>query len=281
MNNLRLVLHGMLRDLRAGEMRILAAAVVVAVAAVSAVGFFTDRVERGMEHQAADLLAADLLVRSTQPINPAYTKAAQDRGLATTRLTSFPSVLLTPDDDTQLIALKAVEAGYPLRGQARIADQPYGLETPTQEIPQAGTVWLDPRLFAPLQLDVGAQVLIGSRHFLVAKVFAHEPDRGGDLFQLAPRVLMNAQDIDSTSLITDASRVRYRLLVAGDEGSVAAYREWLEPLLEGGERLQDVRDARPEMRTALERGSSFLGLAAIITVIIAGAAVCGCGATLC
>jgi putative ABC transport system permease protein len=261
------------RDFHAGELRVLALALVVAVAAVTAVGFFTDRVGRAMERQASELLAADMVVASSRPLPGAYAREAQRRGLKTADLVQFPSVILTEDDDTQLVAVKAVSQGYPLRGGVRLADAPYDIEQPTRAIPPAGRLWLDPRLFGPLGIKVGDRIDLGAASFEIDRVLAYEPDRGGDLFQLAPRVLLNIADLERTQLITPASRVRYRLLVAGEPQALADYLAWLEPKLQGTEHTHDVRDARPEMTAALDRAASFLGLAAVVAVVLAGAAI--------
>jgi putative ABC transport system permease protein len=260
------------QDRRIPELRILALAVVLAVASLSSVGFFTDRVQRAMSMQSAELLGADLVIASSTEPREKVRRSARKAGLQVTETVSFPSVALYRDT-TLLTEVKAVSAGYPLRGRLKLAAQPLGEEFTVQGIPAPGEAWVEARVLQQLGAAIGDVIQLGERGFTASHVLSYEPDRGGDLFQLAPRVLLNAADLPSTGLITPASRVRYRLLLAGPETAITTYRHQLAQQLEPGERLQDVRDARPELRAALDRARQFLGLAAVTAVLLAGAAI--------
>lgn len=260
------------RDWRAGELRILAAALVIAVASVSSVGFFTDRTQQALREQANELLAADLVVLSGSGIDDSWSSTARAYGLTTARSMTFPSVVRLADRP-QLAEVKAVEDGYPLRGQLRIADQPFGAESVTHAIPAFGMVWLDARMMQVLGVRVGDDIALGAAQLRVAAVLAHEPDRGGDLFSIAPRVLLNYADLPKTQLTRAGSRLTHRLLVAGDKPRLERFRAWLMPRLKSGERLQDIREGRPELRAALDRAGQFLGLTALVSVLLAGVAV--------
>lgn len=260
------------RDWRAGELRMVALALIVAVGSISATGFFTDRVRGAMSHQASELLAADLVVAGWQPLPAALETTARTRGLVTTTTATFPSVLIARGQ-TRLAEAKAVTTGYPLRGTVRIADRPFGPGRATTALPAPGTAWLDARLMSELQLDIGDGVRLGHKRLTVSAVIAYEPDRGGDIFSIAPRLMFNADDLDATRLIQTGSRISYRLLVAGDDAAVAAWRTEVGATLQPGMELQGVRDARPEMRAALDRAGQFLGLSALVSVILAGIAI--------
>ncbi len=272
MTALRLSLRALRRDWRSGEIRVIGLALIVAVAAVTAVGFFTDRVERAMSRQATELLGADLVIASSAPVQASILEEARRRGLATAHTLSFPSVALA-GERTALVAVKAVSAAYPLRGRMRVADALFGEARETDDIPAPGTLWVDARLLPSLGLELGDSLDLGARRFRIARLITYEPDRGGDVFQLAPRVLMTDADVPSTALVTPVSRVRYRLLVAGGEQGIEHFRNWTEARLATGESLQGVRDARPELRAALERAERFLGLAALAAVLLGGAAI--------
>lgn len=272
MNILAFSVRALRRDWRAGELKVLAAALVIAVASITSVGFFTDRVRLALNAQAAALLAADNVVNSTRAAPAEWEQHARSLRLATARTASFPSVVLS-GDRPQLVEVKAVTGEYPLRGRLRIADLPYGPERPVTEIPAPGTIWADARLLAALGIEVGARIHLGAMRFTVTRVLAYEPDRGGDLIAFAPRVLMNAGDLEGTRLLGPGSRVSYRLLLAGKPEALAAMRAWLTSRLAEGERVLDVRDARPELKLAIERGEKFLGLAALVSVVLAGVAV--------
>jgi len=260
------------REWRAGELRVLLAALVITVASITAVGLFTDRMERAMETGANELLAADLLVVSTVPIESGFEQEAARRGLATARTLSFRSVAVV-GDRFQLAAVKAVNDGYPLRGALRVADAPFGADAPAGGIPTPGSVWLDARLMGILGVDIGDELELGATRFHVTKVVSYEPDRGGDLFNIAPRLLMNLADVPATELVQAGSRVKHRLLVAGAPEAIPPFREWLSDRLDVQEHIHGIRDARPELRTALERATQFLGLAALVSVLLAGIAI--------
>jgi putative ABC transport system permease protein len=268
---LRLAMRAFKRDWRAGEFNILILSLILAVTAVTAVGYFSDRILRAMEEQAAELLAADLIIVSSAPIRPTLRETAIAAGLKTTVTVDFPSVVLV-DEDTLLVQVKAVEPAYPLYGELKIADEPQGLPIPTNGTPKSGEVWADARLLNRFSLETGARIGLGERTFALTHVLAYEPDRGGQLFRLAPRVLMSMDDLAATGLVSANSRVRYRLLVAGPAEHVASYHRWLQQQVLPTEKVQGIRDARPELRRTFEHAQKFLGLAALIAVMVAGAA---------
>ncbi len=261
-----------LRDWRLGEMRILASALIVAVASVTAVALFTDRLLRTMEIQAAELLAADLVVVSSTPPRQLLRDQARAMGLRTAISSEFPSVILV-GEDTLLVQVKAVEDGYPLRGVLRIKNRIMSSPQTVRNGPNPGQAWVEARLLEHFNLPVGAEIDLGESRLEATKVLDYEPDRGGQLFQLAPRVLINMRDVGATGLISRHSRVRYRMLVAGDPEQIDSYRQWLDARLRPDEQLRGVRDARPEVRSALQRVQRYLGLCALLAVLVAGMAV--------
>jgi putative ABC transport system permease protein len=268
MNLLRLSLNLLRRDWRAGEWRVLLLALVLAVGSLATVGLFADRVRQALQQQAQSLIGADLRITSTRLFSPDYRKAAEARGLQVVQSRTFPS-MVSKREQVLLSEMQAVEAGYPLRGKIEIDD---GSVHVAQAIPARGTVWADERLLRRLDLNVGDEVGIGARSFRVAARIVKDIDQSIGFSSFAPRVLMNDADLASTRLLQEGSRLSYRLMVAGDALQVKALRAELEGKLSGNEKMEDVRDARPEIRTALERAEHFLGLAALTAAILAGAA---------
>ena len=254
------------RELRSGELRTLLAALVVAVAAVTAVGFFTDRIRLALELEAHQLLGGDLVLVADHPWEEAVRTEALGRGLQTAETRVFPS-MVQASGQAQLADIKAVSAGYPLRGRLGTA------VAGSAERPQPGTVWLDERLSSTLQAQPGQRVQLGQSELPVAAILTFEPDRGINFFTLAPRLMMHIDDLPATGLVQPGSRLTYRFLVAGDPAAVAGFRKWLEPRLGRGERLEDASNARPEIRNVLDRAQRFLGLATLLTVILAAVAV--------
>lgn len=268
MNLLRLSLNLLRRDWRAGEWRVLLLALVLAVGSLATVGLFADRVRQALQQQAQSLIGADLRITSTRPFSPAYRKAAEARGLQVVQSRTFPS-MVSKGELVSLSEIQAVEAGYPLRGKIEIDD---GSVHVAQAIPARGTVWADERLLRRLDVQTGDEVGIGARRFAVAAIVVKDIDQSIGFSSFAPRVLMNDTDLASTGLLQQGSRLSYRLMIAGDAIQVKMLRAELEPGLSGNEKMEDVRDARPEIRTALERAEHFLGLAALTAAILAGAA---------
>ncbi len=259
------------RDWRAGELRVVLIALVIAVASVSAVGFAADRVHQALRQQGNELLGADLVVLSDQG-PPRYAERAQRLNLRHAPTMSFVSMALA-GDASQLAEVKAVSEHYPLRGELSIARELFGAEQRIRAIPAPGTVWADARLLQQLKLKTGDTLTLGAAQFTLAALLTHEPDRASDVFSIAPRLLMNLDDVPATGLVQTGSRIRYRLLVAGEAEKVRQFHAAVENSLQPGERLETVEDARPEVRSALERAERFLGLAALVSVLLAGAAV--------
>ncbi len=272
MRALSLAARALRREWRAGELRVLALALVVAVGAVTSVGAFSDRVRQALERRATDLLAADLVVSSPSAPDPGWRVEAERRGLRGEEVLEFRSVALA-GERSQLVEVKAVGAAYPLRGALRASAERFGAATRRQAPPAAGTVWVDGQLLDALQLPVGGEIELGDARLRIAGVVRHEPDRVTGTLGIAPRVLMRVEDLAASGLVLPGSRVRYRLLVAGAEPPLQAFRDWLAPRLEPGQRFRDVREARPEIGRALERGERFLSLAALTAVLLGGVAI--------
>ncbi|MDR2876686.1 MAG: ABC transporter permease [Chromatiales bacterium] len=267
-----LSLRMLLRDWRAGELRVLAAALLLAVAGITAVGFFADRMRLALELQASDLLGADLAVTSAQPLRPELA-AVVPAHMRQASAVEFPSMAISAQGSA-LASIRAVSADYPLRGELRIGEMAFGPDRVAQSAPAPGTVWLEPRLLGQLHVEVGDAVTLGDAEFRVAAVLTGEPLAGSSiLFSVAPRLMLALDDLESTGLIQPASRVRYRYLYAGSATEVAALRAAFERLHVPGEQIQGVEDAQPQTRQALERARAFLSLAALVSVLLAGVAI--------
>lgn len=259
------------RELAAGELTVLALALVVAVTAVSCVGFFSDRMERALTREAAQLLAADLVINADLPVPPIFAQQAEALGLRLARAETFPSMAAAGDQVT-LAALKAVSDTYPLRGEVRVRLADGSIKSGALR-PAPGTVWGDERLLSRLKLQPGATLTLGDRHLTLAGELLREPDASFDIYNFVPRLVFNQADLAATGLVQEGSRIRWRLMVAGPSDRVAAFRAWAQPKLPRGARLENVEDARPEVRSALERARRFLSVAAMLTVALAAAAV--------
>lgn len=244
-------------------------ALLLAVGSLATVGLFADRVRQLLQQQAHELIGADLRITSTRPFPPDYRNMAEALGLRVVQSRSFPSMVIGRAQ-VLLSEIQAVEPGYPLRGGLQIDD---GNVHAADAIPGRGTVWADERLLRRLDLRLGDAVGIGARRFIVAARIVKDIDPSLGFASVAPRVLMNDADLPATGLLQEGSRLSYRLLLAGAVPQVQRYRSVIGPGLSAHEKMEDVRDARPEIRIALERAEHFLGLAALTAAIFAGAAI--------
>ncbi|MCC7216732.1 MAG: FtsX-like permease family protein [Burkholderiales bacterium] len=280
MRTIRLALRLLRRDWRAGELRVLVAALVLAVGSVGTVGFFADRVKSALTTQANLLLGADLMISGDRALPPAFDATARARGLATTPVIRFNSMVPPPatapvDAAAVLTDVKAVGAGYPLRGAVVLADPARPDGTVASGIPGRGEAWPDQRLADRLGVKVGDRISVGESTLTVTAIVQQEPEVAGIVFALGPKLLLNVDDVPATNLLQPGNRATWRLLVAdtASAGALDAYRTWLGNELRPGQRMETVRDLRPEVRQTLERAEKFLGLAALVAVLLAAVAV--------
>ncbi len=260
------------RDLRAGELGLLLVALIIAVTSLTSVGFFTDRVARALRLEANQLLGGDVVLVADHALNPEWRAEATRRGLRAVESASFTS-MATRGEAATLAGVKVVEDGHPLRGSIRIAPGLNQPDAPAPGIPARGELWLDERLASTLGARVGDTVGLGASRFRMAAVLSFESDRGANFFSLLPRLVINAADLPATQLIQPGSRSFHRLHVAGDPAEVARFEAWAKDRLQRGESLETVDNARPEVRTVLDRAERFLRFAAMLAVVLAAVAV--------
>ena len=272
MRALLIGLRTLAREWRSGDLLVLFGALVIAVAALTGVGFLVDRVNRAIALTASEVLAADLRVTSPQPIDAGHRQRAEERGLRASSITSLLSVILH-GDASQLANVYAVSEGYPLRGAVKVSDAAFGEARDAQQIPAQGEVWPDSRLATALDVKPGDEVEVGSSTLRVARILLSRPDQGAGLVDLAPAMLMNEGDVPATGLVQPGSRVQYVGLFAGDPAQVGDFRAELEKSQRPDERIREISDASPQLGTANERAGRFLSLASLASVILCATAV--------
>ncbi|HQY27917.1 MAG TPA: ABC transporter permease, partial [Burkholderiaceae bacterium] len=285
MQDLLLSLRLTRRDWRAGELRLLVAALVVAVGAIASVGFFVDRMRGALEQEAAQLLGADLVIGSDKAPDDALAGEAARRGLQVARTVVFPSMAMA-GGVPQLASVKAVSDNYPLRGRVRVTEvpPPAGLgeagasdagtsDAAADRAPTRGEVWLDPQIAQALGVARGGTIGFGDASFRVTRLITLEPDRGTGFVNFAPRAMFSLEDLPATRLVQPASRVRWQLMVAGEPQAVAAFADWAQPRLGRGQRIESLDSGRPELRATLDRAEQFLSLVALLSALIAAVAI--------
>src|SRR4051812_860517 len=260
------------RDWRAGELRVLAAALVIAVASVTTVGFFADRVSQALVRDAHQLLGADLVLVADHPWTGKVPEVLRSSGARHAEALNFISMALRSGKN-QLAGVKAVTSNYPLRGRLRTAAALGASDAPAERGPDPGTVWIEERMVTALDAPVGSTIRLGRSELRVAAILTLEPERTANFFNIAPRVLMNLADIPATGLVQTGSRVSYYLYAAGEPDFIAALEKNIRPALARGERLDTLESGRPEIRAAIERAQRFLSLTALLAAILAGVAI--------
>ena len=276
----RLGARSLWRDLRSGELRLLILAVTLAVAALTAVGFFADRLKGGLQRDARQLLGGDAVIVSDNPTPQAFTAKARALGLAQVQTLGFPTMARAIDargGGAKLVALKVVEDGYPLRGSLKVASAPAAPPSVTRAIPATGAAWVEAPLLEALGVQMGDTLLLGETGLRIDKIIVNEPDRGAGFMSFAPRVMINHADLEATALVQPASRISYRLALAGDDARIKTFVNWAQ--LEAkkpevrGVRVESLQGGRPEMGQTLERAEKFLNLIALLAALLSAVAV--------
>ena len=260
------------REIRSGEVLVLLAAVALAVAALTAVGFLTDRIGKAVARQANEVLAADLRLRSQEPIPAAWRERAESFNLQTAETNTFPSVVFA-GDLSALATIKAVSDTYPLRGSVRVSDALFGEQRVVDNTPDRGEVWADGALLARVDADIGDRLTVGTLDLEVTAVLTYRPDQSMGFASLAPSLLMNIDDIPASGLISQGSRVGYALLVAGDEQAVNEFDAAIQPDLPEAVRSSNREESGERAYRAADRAQRFLSLTAIISLLLSAVAV--------
>ena len=272
MRILRLAWRQTWRDLAAGEIRLMLMALVLAVLGVTAVGLITDRAESGLQQEANRLLGGDAGLRADTPINPEVASSAQKLKLNIAESAGFPS-MVQAGESVNLADIRAIDKRYPLRGEFQIRRAGKSIIEKVQGGPDAGTVWLSEDAARKLKVSTGQEIGVGDASLVYVATMIQEPDAALDYFNVAPRVFIALEDLSKTGLVQNGSRIQYRLVVAGKNSDVKNFIAQTRKNLQRGQRLETSDDARPEVRSALERAGRFLGLAALVSLILAAVAV--------
>ena len=272
MNRFSLAIRLLFRDGRSGELTLLVLALIIAVTSSTAISLFADRLHRTMSSQAADFLAADLVITSSEKIPATWLEEAIKLNLNQARTAEFSTVLME-NDELLLAGIKAVSHKYPLRGKLKTSQQDLSVETTRQQGPKQGETWIEKRILGKLKLKLGDGLIVGEKKLTITELITYEPDKRGDLYSLSPRVMMNDADLEATQVLKPGSHVHYFFQFTGTTESIANFRQWVKPQLNPSQRLMDIHEDRPELGSALSRAERYLGLSSIVVIIIAGVAI--------
>ena len=252
------------REWRSPSLLIVWLALTLAVACVLALGSISDRMEKGLNQQSRDFMAGDRTLRSTEAAPEAWLEKAQQSGLTVSRQLTFMTMTFA-GESPQLAAVKAVDDRYPMAGTLQTA--PPGLK------PQAGTALAAPRLMALLNLKVGDMLDVGDTRLRITGELIQEPDGGFNPFEMAPRLLINLADAAKTGAIQPGSRLTWRYKFLGNPEALARYDRWIEPQLKTDQRWISIDNSEDALGRSMQRAQQFLLLSALLTLMLAIAAV--------
>jgi putative ABC transport system permease protein len=267
-----LALHLLWRDSRSGELTILALALIIAVTSSTTVALFADRLQRTMTTQAAEFLAADLVIASPTTISAEWLSKAAQLNLSGAQTVEFSSVLIE-HDELLLAGIKAVSSAYPLRGFLKATTAAATTETVEHAGPKPGSAWVDKRILSALKLNIGDILTVGEKKLTVSSILTYEPDKRGDFYSFSPRVMINVNDLQATRILQPGSQVHYFFQFSGDIKALTDFKQWIKPQLNPSQRIMDIHEDRPELGSTLERAERYLSLSSIIVVLISGVAI--------
>ncbi len=260
------------KEFRQRELKILFFAALISVATVSLVSLLGDHLQRLIVHSSSQFLAADRQLNSPRSIPDGWLKTAESMGIETAQTLSFASMLFA-GEQMQLVSVKAVSDRYPLKGTLETSEKPFSPSVATHEIPAPGTIWINPRLFPLLSIDVGAVISVGDKDFVVSRVLSREPDVGFGFSALAPRVMINLADLNATGVVQPGSRLSWRYLFSGGESELKALELWLQPKLSGSHQWVGVKEGRPAIASSMDKAETYLLLGGSLAVLLAGVAI--------
>ncbi|MDV6317046.1 ABC transporter permease [Idiomarina sp. HP20-50] len=261
------------QELRRGELTIMALAIILSVTAVLSLSIFSDRLQAGLTERSSEFLAADRVLSSRRDIPQDWLEQARQMQLDTAWKVMFNSMAFS-DGNMTLVDIKAVSSGYPLRGELKIADQPFTKGYVTDKLPAKGEAWVASQLFQALQLEIGDTIELGNSSFKVTKVVTYEPDVGFSVFTDSPNVIIPHSQLDETGLVQPGSRVRFNVLMAGGNNAIDAYEEWLLPRLnDDTHSWRSIEDGDSPLSRSLNRAERFMMLASLLGVVLAATAV--------
>lgn len=272
MNYLKMPLKFLWRDARGGELTLLVLALVIAVASSTTISLFADRLQRTMNVQAAEFLAADLAISSSSLLPQAWLDQAVKFQLKQAKTIEFASVVIN-DEELLLTGAKAVSRQYPLRGYLKTRSSVEQQERLQYSGPLKGETWVDQRVLSALNLQLGEALMLGDKTLRITRVLSYEPDKKTNFYSFSPRVMFNEADLAATHILQPGSRVSYVFQFSGDAQQLAGFKAWVKPLLGASQRIMDLHEDRPELGSALTRAERYLGLSSIIVVLIAGVAI--------
>jgi len=272
LNEFRLGARLLKRDWTAGELKVLLFALIIAVTSMTSIGLFIKRIDNVMLDQSGEFLGANLVIQSPNKISTETIDYAQNLNLNTSHSLSFSSVIVA-NNTFQLSHVKAVDGNYPLLSHIKTSTDLYGHETKRNNGPTSGEAWLVPRLFSLLDIKLGDTIELGERQLKVTAVLKHDPGQAFSFMSIAPKLLMNINDVESTGIVQPGSRLTYTVGISGEPSNRKIFEQWLSPKLNSSQKLMGGTEGSEAVNSAMDKGKQYLSLASMLSVMLSGIAI--------
>ena len=248
-------------------------ALVLAISATTALKFSNEQIQNAVALQAAEMLAADLVLTDNQPLEKKWQDQANQLTLQQSKVTTFSSMAHTHEQFV-MVNVKAIDDAFPLRGDIRVV--------PTADKIQAGEVWLSVRALDLLHVKVGDTVNIADATFKVTAQIEHDSNQELGFSGFSPTVIISQADVARTHAIQVGSRVEYRLLMAGTAGQTKQFEQNFK-LQQAAQtpsaneqtslRLRNASEGNTRLMKPIANLDTFLQLTNILTILLCGIAI--------
>ena len=260
-------------EARRGELTIILLAITLSVAAVLSLSLFSERLQAALTERSADFIAADRVLDSRKPIDPEWIDSAKENGLNTAHQVYARSMAFA-NEQMSLVSLRAATPEFPLKGELKTTDQPFGVGVVTDDTPKSGEAWIESRLFQSLGLALNSTIDVGDMTFTVTRVLSEVPDSGFSIFGGDPKVLISIDDLEATNITGPGSRVTYSYFFTGETGQLDDFYDWLEPNLDRElHRWESVEDDDSAIGRSVARAEQFFLLASLLAIVLAAVSI--------
>ena len=257
----KMIVNWSWREIWTGQLWPVLVSLTLIIACVVALSTLALRVEKVMTNQGRALLAADLVLRSSNPIPDSLVEQASSNGLITSSQSRFQTMAFS-DKKMQLVTVKSVESTYPLRGVLNLKDA--SPEVKHQVNP--GELWVSPRLLSILEAKIGDPVAIGDAELTISGIIVDEPELAYNPFNSIPNLFIHSSDLEKTGAVQVGSRVSYRLFVNGEAESLGTLQG--DYALQAGERWVDQnRESRAVQ--LMDKAKQYLSLTILMVILMA------------
>ncbi|PTB31748.1 ABC transporter permease [Photobacterium phosphoreum] len=263
-NNRLFIVHWAWREIRQGQLWLVTLALSLIIACVFALSALVSRVEAIIVDQGRSALTADRVLVSSQPVDTSQLQALLTDAVKVSQQIRFGTMAFS-DNGMQLVSVKAVDSGFPLRGELSLQSA----DTASLEHHvKPNQLWLAERLFSLLNVKVGDVLMLGDAELKISGRITQDPELSFNPFSQMPTVFINQQDIEAVGGVQPGSRISYRYYFSGSNKALADIRQQLT--LTPSQRWLTENDAG-RSGDFIERARQYLSLTLVLVVLMAAA----------